>query len=130
MVAPVIPAITDHEMEAILTAASEAGALWAAYVLVRLPHEVKDLFREWLAQHFPDRAAHVMALIRDMRGGRDNDPRFGSRMRGQGPLAALLRSRFQLACGRLGLSGSGREVSQPTHLFRPPGLGGQLTLGF
>jgi DNA repair photolyase len=129
MVAPVIPAITDHEMEAILAAAAAAGAGWAGYILIRLPHEVKDLFREWLAQHFPERAAHVMALIRDMRGGRDNDPQFGSRMRGQGPLAALLRSRFQLACGRLGLSGAGREIPQPTHLFRRPGPGGQLSLG-
>jgi DNA repair photolyase len=95
---------------------------------VRLPHEVKDLFREWLTEHFPDRAAHVMALIRDMRGGSDNDPRFGSRMRGTGPLAELLRHRFQLACRRLGLNAGGREQPDPTRLFRPPG-GEQLTLG-
>jgi DNA repair photolyase len=107
MVAPVVPAITDHEMEAILAAASDAGARWAAYVLVRLPYEIKDLFREWLAQHFPDRAAHVMSLIHDMRGGRDNDPNFGSRMRGTGPIAELLRNRFKIACKRLNLNAGG-----------------------
>jgi DNA repair photolyase len=119
MVAPVIPAITDHEMEAILGAAAEVGARSAGYVLVRLPYEVKDLFREWLTEHFPERAAHVMALIRDMRGGRDNDPRFGSRMRGTGPIAELLRRRFTLACARLGLNSS-RRPEQSTALFRPP----------
>jgi DNA repair photolyase len=126
MVAPVIPAITDHEMEAILEAAADAGARSAGYVLLRLPYEVKDLFREWLTQHFPDRAAHVMALINDMRGGRDNDPRFGSRMRGTGPIAELLRNRFALACKRLDLN-SGRRSPQDTRLFRPPTLGPQLS---
>jgi DNA repair photolyase len=131
MVAPVIPAITDHEMEAILEAAAEAGAHWAGYVLLRLPFEIKDLFRDWLAEHFPDRAAHVMSLINDMRGGRDNDPRFGSRMRGTGPVAELLRSRFKLACKRLNLNSGSRESPQHTHLFRPPLLeGSQMTLGF
>ena len=86
LVAPVIPALTDHEMEAILEAAAAAGARWAGYVLLRLPYEIKDLFREWLAEHYPERAAHVMSLIRDMRGGRDNDPSFGSRMSGTGPV--------------------------------------------
>jgi DNA repair photolyase len=131
MVAPVIPAITDHEMEAILEAAAEAGAHWAGYVLLRLPFEIKDLFRDWLAEHFPDRAAHVMSLINDMRGGRDNDPRFGSRMRGTGPVAELLRSRFRLACKRLNLNSGSRESPQHTHLFRPPLVeGSQMTLGF
>jgi DNA repair photolyase len=129
MVAPVIPAITDHEMEAILEAAVDAGVRSAGYVLLRLPYEVKDLFREWLEQHFPDRAAHVMALINDMRGGRDNDPRFGSRMRGTGPIAELLRNRFALACKRLQLN-SGRRARHDTRLFRPPTLSGsQLSLG-
>src|SRR5437879_13166152 len=96
MVAPVIPALTDHEMESMLEAAAGAGARWAGYVLLRLPYEVKDLFRDWLAEHYPDRAAHVMSLIREMRGGRDNDPRFGSRMRGTGPIAELLRNRVKL----------------------------------
>jgi DNA repair photolyase len=131
MVAPVIPAITDHEMEAILEAAAEAGARWAGYVLLRLPYEIKDLFRDWLTEHFPDRAAHVMSLIQDMRGGRDNDPRFGTRMRGTGPVAELLRGRFKLACKRLGLNSGSREIPQNTHLFRPPLVeGSQFQLDF
>jgi DNA repair photolyase len=131
MVAPVIPAITDHEMEAILEAAAAAGARWAGYVLVRLPYEIKDLFRDWLTEHFPDRAAHVMSLIQDARGGRDNDPRFGTRMRGTGPIAELLRSRFKLACKRFGINSGSRETSQPTHLFRPPVVeGSQFQLDF
>ena len=119
MVAPVIPALTDHEMESILEAAAAAGARWAAYVLLRLPYEVKDLFREWLAAHYPDRAEHVMSLVQQMRGGRDYDPTFGTRMRGTGPVAELLRSRFQIACRRLGL-GTGRHHPPDTSLFRPP----------
>jgi DNA repair photolyase len=130
MAAPVIPAITDHELEAILEAAAEAGARSAGYVLLRLPYEVKDLFREWLETHFPDRAAHVMSLVQQMRGGRDNDPRFGSRMRGTGPFAELLRKRFKIACRRYGLHSGGREIPHPTHLFRPPVIeGSQLRLG-
>ncbi|HEY2275529.1 MAG TPA: PA0069 family radical SAM protein [Steroidobacteraceae bacterium] len=129
MVAPVIPAITDHEMERILEASAAAGVRWAGYVLLRLPYEVKDLFREWLAEHYPDRAAHVMSLIHEMRGGRDNDPRFGSRMRGTGPYAQLLRSRFKLACQRLKLNSTTRGELDTT-LFRPPGpAGAQLRLG-
>ena len=119
MVAPVIPALTDHEMEGILEAAAAAGARWAGYVLLRLPHEVKDLFREWLAAHYPDRAEHVMSLIQQMRGGKDYDSGFGTRMRGTGPLAELLRSRFQIACRRHGL-GTGRHQPPNTSLFRPP----------
>jgi DNA repair photolyase len=119
MVAPVIPALTDHELESILEAAAKAGAHWAAYVLLRLPHEVKDLFREWLAAHYPDRADHVMSILRQMRGGRDYDSTFGSRMRGTGPLAELLRSRFQIACRRLRL-GTGRQPPPDIGLFRPP----------
>lgn len=119
MVAPVIPALTDHEMERIVDAAADAGAPWAAYVVLRLPYEVKDLFREWLAQHRPDRARHVMSVVQSLRGGRDNDARFGSRMRGTGPFAQLLHARFQLACRRRNL---GRERVQPleTALFRRP----------
>jgi DNA repair photolyase len=131
MVAPVVPAITDHEMEAILETAAQAGARWAAYVLLRLPYEIKDLFREWLMEHFPDRADHVMSLIREMRGGRENDPNFGSRMRGTGPIAELLRNRFKIACKRLDLNSAGREIPQPTHLFRPPVVAGsQFKLDF
>ncbi len=110
MVAPVIPALTDHEMEHILERARAAGATVATYTLLRLPHEVKDLFREWLAEHYPDRAAHVMSLIRAMRGGRDNEPAFGKRMRGSGPFGDLLSKRFRLACQRLELAtGQGLE---------------------
>jgi DNA repair photolyase len=129
MVAPVIPALTDHELESVLEAAAQAGVRHAGYVLLRLPYEIKDLFREWLAQHYPDRAAHVMSLIRDMRGGRDNDPRFGTRMRGTGPHAELLRNRFRLACQRLDLNTAGRRTLN-TALFQPPALpGSQLNLG-
>jgi DNA repair photolyase len=119
MVAPVIPVLTDHELEAILEASAQAGARWAGYVLLRLPYEIKDLFREWLAEHYPLRAAHVMSVIQDMRGGRDNDPRFGSRMRGTGPYAELLRSRFRNACRRFNLNAAPRN-SLSTTLFCPP----------
>ncbi len=122
LVAPVIPGLTDHDLEAILAASAAAGARWAGYVLLRLPHEVNDLFREWLAAHYPDRADHVMSLVRQMRGGKDYDSGFGTRMRGTGPLAELLRSRFQIACRRLGL-GTGRHQPPRTSLFRPPRLG-------
>jgi DNA repair photolyase len=122
MVAPVIPALTDHEMEDILAAAAAAGVGWASYVLLRLPYEIKDLFAEWLAQHYPERAAHVMSLVRAMRDGRDNDPNFGSRMRGTGPFALLLRNRFRMACARLKLASSGRDALRTT-LFRAPGPG-------
>jgi DNA repair photolyase len=130
MVAPVIPALTDHELESILEAAASAGARWAGYVLLRLPHEVKDLFREWLAAHYPDRADHVMSVVRQMRGGKDYDSSFGTRMRGTGAFAELLRSRFQIACRRLSL-GTGRHQPPSTALFRPPQpprSGPQLTL--
>ena len=92
LVAPVIPAITDHEMEDILAAATAAGASSAGYVLLRLPHEVKDLFREWLAAHYPDRAKHVMSLINQSRGGKDYRAEFGTRMVGTGVFADLLRN--------------------------------------
>ena len=129
MVAPVIPALNDHEIEAILEACVEAGVRRAAYVLLRLPYEIKDLFREWLAEHYPQRAAHVMSLIRDMRGGRDNDPAFGTRMRGTGPYAELLRNRFHMACRRLGMNTGPRLVLNTT-LFTPPvPPGAQLQLG-
>ena len=129
LVAPVIPALTDHELEGILAAAAEAGVRWAGYVLLRLPYEIKDLFTEWLAQHYPERAEHVMSLIRAMRGGRANDPNFGSRMRGTGPYALLLRNRFRIACRRLNLQPSARDPLNTT-LFCPPApAGSQLRLG-
>src|SRR5277367_6841905 len=102
LVAPVIPAITDHELEAILEQACAAGASSAGYVLLRLPHELKILFREWLNDHYPDRAAHVMSLINQARGGKDYDAQFGVRMKGTGAYAELLRARFGLAKRRLG----------------------------
>ncbi len=129
MVAPVIPALTDHEMEDILAAAAQGGAHSAGYIVVRLPHEITTLFQQWLTEHFPDRAAHVMSLIRSMRGGRDYDAAFGTRMRGTGPVAELLKARFRLACQRLGLQSGGRDTARPTHLFCPPVVtGGQLRL--
>ncbi len=129
LVAPIIPALNDHEMEAILEACAAAGVGWAGYVLLRLPYEIKDLFREWLQEHYPQRASHVMSLIRDMRGGHDNDPRFGTRMRGTGPFAELLRNRFHLACRRLGLNASKRGELNTTLFRPPPPLGAQLSLG-
>ncbi len=130
MVAPVIPAITDHELEDILHAAREAGASSASYVLLRLPHEVKLLFREWLAEHYPQRAGHVMSLINQSRGGKDYDSTFGVRMRGTGAYAELLRSRFQLAARKLGYESAGRRHDLATHLFRPPSVAPQLSLEF
>ena len=102
MVAPVIPMITDHELEHILRAAHAHGARAAGYVLLRLPHELKQVWREWLQLHYPERAAHVMSLIQQMRGGKDYDSRFGVRSRGEGPFAQLLAQRFQKAHARLG----------------------------
>jgi len=128
LVAPVIPALNDHEMEAILEAAAHAGVRWAGYVLLRLPYEIKDLFTEWLAEHYPERAAHVMSLICAMRGGREYDPRFGHRMRGTGPYALLLGNRFHIACRRLNLNAAARDPLN-TALFRPPAPpGSQLRL--
>lgn len=119
LVAPIIPVLTEHEIEAVLEASREAGASVAGYTLLRLPWEVKDLFREWLAEHFPDRAAHVMSILRAMRGGRDNDPQFGTRMHATGPVAALIRQRFRLARRKLGYPEE-HGAGLPTHLFRPP----------
>ncbi len=97
---PMIPAINDMELERILDAGKAQGAISAQMILLRLPGEVRDVFREWLLRHFPDRVRHVLALVRDTRGGRDNDPRFGSRMVGEGPYAILLRQRFEKARDR------------------------------
>jgi hypothetical protein len=104
LVAPVIPVITDHELESLVETAVGAGARSVGYVMLRLPYDVKDLFREWLAEHYPQRAQHVMSIIQSIRGGRDNDPRFGTRMRGEGPFADLLRNRFKLALQRSGIA--------------------------
>lgn len=122
MVAPIIPVLTDAEMERILAAAAESGARSAAYVLLRLPYELKDLFREWLEHNEPLKAKHVMSRLQAMRGGRDNDPRFGVRQRGEGEYAQLLSQRFAAACARLGLNQRER-FAHNLALFRPPVLG-------
>ena len=120
MVAPIIPQLNDRDLEAILEAAAAHGAQSAGWILVRLPREVAPLFREWLDAHYPLRAAHVMSVIRQMRGGRDYDAAFGSRMRGDGAFAALVEKRFALACRRLGLNRGREHVGLDTSRFRPP----------
>ncbi len=117
-VAPVIPQITDHELESIVEAGAEAGARAGFYLPVRLPHEVAPLFRAWLDEHYPDRAAKVMATIRAMRDGRDSDPDYFTRMRGSGPYADLLRTRFDKAARRFGLGGAKTVLRRD--LFQPP----------
>ena len=124
-ISPLIPGITDHEIEALLSAAANAGACRASLIPVRLPWEVAPLFRAWLDEHYPDRAGKVMAIIQSIRGGRDNDPEFGSRMRGQGPWYDLMVTRFRLACRRLGLDGP--RVTLRSDLFRAP-EGAQMRL--
>ena len=121
MVAPVIPWINDAELERVLEAAREHGAVRAGYVLLRLPHEVAPLFRDWLDAHYPQRAAHVMSTVQQLRGGKDYDSAFGQRMRGQGVYADLLARRFGLACQRLGYDASARQwqALDGSH-FRPP----------
>ncbi len=126
LVAPVIPVLTDHELERILAAAREAGATSARMVMLRLPLEVEGMFEAWLERHFPDRAAHVMKRVREMHGGRASDSRFGRRMTGSGAYAALVAARFRLAAKRLGY---GEPPVLRTDLFRPPVLRGeQLSL--
>jgi len=127
MVAPVVPFLTDAELEQILEAAHAAGARTAGYVLLRLPWEVKGLFQDWLAHHYPLKAGHVMSRVRTMRGGRENDPEFGSRMRGEGLFAQLLAKRFQVACARLGLN-SERRLALDCTRFRAPDTAAQLRL--
>lgn len=128
MVAPVIPAINDHELESIVRASAQAGAKRAAYILVRLPHEVKDLFRDWLAQHYPDRAGHVMSLIRQSRGGKDNDPRFGHRMSGEGVFAQMIGRRFRHACQAAGLGLRESSNLDTTRFEVPVEQGDQMSL--
>lgn len=130
MVAPIIPVVTDAEMEHILEAAYRAGARNAGYVLLRLPHEVKDLFRQWLAEHYPDKAAHVMSLIRQSHGGKDYRAEWGVRMRGTGHYADMLAQRFHKACERIGFN-AGRSGSLATHLFDAKrAVGGQMSFEF
>ncbi|WP_046866602.1 PA0069 family radical SAM protein [Microvirga massiliensis] len=118
LVAPVIPALNDHEIEAILDASQKAGAAEAGYVLLRLPHDLKDLMRDWLLQHFPDRVDRVLSILRESRGGRDYDSRWKARQTGEGPFAWILGRRFEQATKRLGLNE--RRLSLRTDLFRVP----------
>lgn len=118
MVAPVIPALTDCDMEQILEKAHEAGARKAGYVFLRLPHELSDLFQEWLQQYFPLKAQHVMSIVRQSRGGKDYQSEFGQRMRGEGIFADLLAHRFKLSCHKLGMSGE--RTGFCTDLFSVP----------
>ena len=121
---PIIPAINDHEIEALVDAAAHAGARSISYIPVRLPHEVAPLFRDWLAEHYPDRAGKVMSLIQSMRGGRDNDPEFGTRMRGSGVYAELIRTRFARAAAKHHLGNS--RLNLRKDLFVPPSDQGNL----
>lgn len=127
MFAPAIPALNDHEMEAVLTAARDHGARSAGYVLLRLPLEIKDLFREWLEANAPDRARHVMALVRQMRGGKDYDAKWNTRMKGSGAYAEVMARRFHMAVRRLGLNPP-RQPLSTGHFRRPPRAGDQLAL--
>jgi DNA repair photolyase len=127
LVAPVIPAINDSEIEAIIEAVAGAGANQASYIFLRLPHEVNQLFQEWLQVHFPDRAKHVMSLVRQASGGRDYDNRFGIRQRGRGPYADMLGSRFRAACKRFELSSDRYQQKLDCQRFLRPG-GQQLGL--
>ena len=118
LVAPIIPAINDAEIERILEAIAETGVRHAGYVLLRLPLELKDLFREWLIENFPDRYRHVINLIRETRGGKDYDSTFGKRQTGTGPIAWMIGRRFEVACERLGFNST--NVKMTTEHFRPP----------
>jgi DNA repair photolyase len=127
MSAPMIPGLTDCEMESILEEARKSGARSAGYTVLRLPFEIKDLFSEWLHEHEPYRAKHVLSLVRQMRDGKLNDPEFGSRMRGTGQYAELIGKRFRLACARLGLNKNDWSLDL-TRFRPPPQAGDQLSL--
>ena len=131
MVAALIPALNDKTLEHVLEQAAAAGAKEAAYVIMRLPNELKVLFKEWLATHYPERAEHVISIVRQIRGGRDNDPNFGTRMSGTGMFAELVETRFEITCRKLGLNDHGAGRDRPKldcSLFRIPGAGGQMAL--
>lgn len=125
-IAPIIPAINDHEIEAIARRVSETGAKSMSWIPLRLPHEVAPIFQEWLDTYFPDRANKVMNIIRDIRGGKDNDPNFFGRMRGQGIWAELIRTRMRMQQKKYGLTSSKWHVRRD--LFRPPSTDGQMSL--
>ena len=127
MFAPVIPVLNDNEMESVLASAADAGVINAGYVMLRLPHEVKILFREWLDEHYPLKADHVMNRIRDIRNGRENDPRFRSRIHGEGIYAELIADRFAKACGRLGLNRQ-KIILDRSRFIQPGKITAQLDL--
>ncbi len=124
-ISPLIPGVTDHEIERIIAAGADAGACRVSFIPVRLPNEVAPLFRAWLDEHYPERAGKVMAIIQSLRGGRDNDPRFGDRFRGQGPWYELMKTRVAIARRKHGLDSP--RVDLRTDRFRPP-QGAQLSL--
>lgn len=129
LMAPIIPAINDREIESIVSAAASRGVSHASYVFLRLPHEVRDIFVEWLETHMPDRAEHVMSLVRQAGGGRDYDSRFGTRQRGRGPYADMIAKRFKAACRKHGLEAGKYLQALDCSQFRRPGQE-QMTLGF
>ena len=131
MVAALIPALSDKTLEQVLEEAARAGAQEAAYVILRLPNELKGIFKEWLAAHYPERAGHVISIVRQMRGGKDNDSTFGARMRGTGNFAELISRRFAIACKRFGLNGQGGGRRPPRldcMRFVAPSPAGQMKL--
>lgn len=130
MAAPMIPMINDVELEEILKQAKLAGAINAGFTLVRLPYEVKDLFKEWLTEHYPDRAEHVMSIIRQMRGGKDYEATFGKRMRGEGEFAKLLAMRFKIACQRYQLNKTASKSLSKDLFIKPPKNSAQMTMAF
>ena len=129
MMAPIVPALNDTEIESILERAATAGARRAAWILLRLPNELRELFRHWLCEHYPDRAEHVMSLLRQASGGRDYDNRYGRRQRGQGPYADMLKQRFETASKQLGLNRPDARENLDVSLFRRPS-GNQISLPF
>ena len=127
LVAPLIPFLNDSDMETVLQRSAEAGAAITGYQILRLPYELKDLFKDWLERHYPLKATRIMSQIRQMRDGRENDPRFGARMRGERVFAELQERRFRLACERYGLNRHGRNQLDTTR-FMPPAGTGQMNL--
>lgn len=126
LVAPVVPFLTDAGIEGVLERAAAAGARTAGYIVLRLPYEIKDLFKDWLGHHYPLKADHVMSRVKAMREGHENDPEFGSRMRGKGQYAELLKTRFDIACRKFGLNR--QRLVLETKRFRAAGLTGQQEL--
>ena len=125
--APVIPMLNDQEAESVLTASCDAGATSAGYVMLRLPHEVKQLFQEWLQTHYPLKAKRIMTIVRDMRGGREYDARFGARQTGRGAYAELFAQRFRLTCRKLGMN-KRKAVLDTSQFTRKESPGAQLEM--